>query len=448
MKAIVVGSYSKHLTGGASAGWQVFESLFARRGYTFVHWHYGPKVGDYRLPFLTTDSFAGDAGPEDVIDASRLAGWKQCMAASWQCYRDPDAEATLFVRQSRQLFEAIQPAAFFGWNTLESRFGLAGDVARSLGIPVYSFERGFLPDSFRWDRFNAALPTERRLPSMEEDERRGSDLLGRIALSETRHHPVRPDDGTHSGIERWLRPHGRKKKILVVGVCESDLAATPDGPEKRLMLPGFRDSLDIAATLAASGRYAVLYKPHPLQRRAAWHSAPRGVYVAEGDPLRLIEAADCVVAPSTKLEGCVLLLDKPLVTIGRGFLSVETLSKPCWRRDEVVNAVDSAIGEHRPGQSKPALAAVLGSLHRSEWLLLAGRYPEAHNTAAVVARLAEEIEVAGAAGEPLALPGGLGAVIAAYASDRLEQMDSRERARNQTWPSRIVTRVRRLRRRW
>jgi hypothetical protein len=279
------------------------------------------------------------------------------------------------------------------------------------------------------------------------DERTGADLLGRVELAETRHHPVRPDDGARSGIERWLRPHGRTR-ILVVGVCESDLAATPDGPEKKLMLPGFRDSLDIAGTLAASGRYAVLYKPHPLQRRAAWRSVPRGVDVAEGDPLRLIEAADCVVAPSTKLEGCVLLLDKPLVTIGRGFLSVEGLSQPCWRRDEIENAVDTAVGEHRPGRSRPMLAAALGSLHRNEWLLLAGRHAGAHNTAAVVERLAEEIESAGAAGDLLVPPGRLGGLVAAYASDRLEQMDNRERRRDLEWGSRIVARIRRLRRRW
>jgi hypothetical protein len=266
--------------------------------------------------------------------------------------------------EAASLFEISRPAAFAGWGLLEPPFGITADVAKEFGVSVWNMEAGILPGSLRVEPENAAHFLGDGFVTSRSDEVVGQALLRDLSAAHCSIHPQRI-----GRLDLLAMTLSRRPRVLVLGAVEAGSGMMPEGSaEKKQLLPGFSDTYAIAEHVAADRRFTVFFKPHPfgggmLERRVH----PR-VRMLRSEPAALIAKADIVVTAAGKLEATTILLDKPLIRVGRSFLGGCPVGREIQDPAQLLPSLHEALSRFDPQSQRGSLASALGFLYRNGWI--------------------------------------------------------------------------------
>lgn len=233
-----------------------------------------------------------------------------------------------YIKECSAVFAAIKPDYFICWNPYCCRFGVAYDMARSVGIKTRAIEWGYLPGTFLLDRkgtlaastlFNTNPLTNYDEESIQQFRENGevifqtlkTESLSRIAQekAEIPLDILTPDEGMVS--------------ILVLGIDEVDSGAYPaDHAERKGLLPFHRSSYQQAHNISEVDKnYRVIYKPHPSHNKFNINTRVKpNLAIVNGNPDDLIDWADVVFCSGSKMEFSVIMRGKPLINYGTGLL--------------------------------------------------------------------------------------------------------------------------------
>lgn len=262
----------------------------------------------------------------------------------------------------------LQPIAFIGWNTMEYRFGIVGDVARKLGIQSFSIETGALFQSLRIDRYN--LATQIKFPNIDKKYIQiGNELIKQIVDKNLSLYEQNKYNEDISLIEN-ARKLG-KRIVLVLGTLESDVGIFPsECRDSKIILPGFENSYEVAITASLIKTDFVIYKPHPLWKSDFPGSEEdnRNVLTSFTDSILLIDLADIVININGKLIVPLVLKNKLIINIGIGFFSNLEFGFIAFDKDSLIQILSNEFN-YDCSKSLANIKFALGFLYSTSWYI-------------------------------------------------------------------------------
>lgn len=266
-------------------------------------------------------------------------------------------------RRSRDILATLDPDLVYIWNPYCCAFGILGECARQDGREVRTIEYGVLPATLLLDEgfiFDSRLfadyaAVRGRYVNAGEAVVRQLKEAGEAHLYKQASATVPP------GAE--LR-HG-DIGIIVLGLSEVDAGVVPAwGEERRGAYPYHTSGVEMARAIgAASSTYKVIYKPHPNHnpmRRDV--QLGRNVWVVNGDARSLLDWCHVVVANGSKMEIDAMLMEKPVINIGKGILSYAGASYQMNAWEGLDETIRQAHAREGFEQRRAALADFLGYL--------------------------------------------------------------------------------------
>jgi hypothetical protein len=237
----------------------------------------------------------------------------------------PEAEKrfTAFVKDAVNIFLLTKPDKFMVWNPNCCIRGIAGTIARGMGIATGGIEYGLLPGTFIFDRKGtlgySAIYRQNPAAAYEQSLllQTGEQIYQKLkstTLSLYEQKAVQIPDAFQAA--------DAKTRVLLLGIDEIDSSCYPaQYRERRLLLPFHRNCLEQAIDIAAGNpQFQVIFKPHPTRNKHPEEKLRDNLYTVHGNPDELIDWADVVVCSGSKMELSVLLAGKPLVNMGAGLL--------------------------------------------------------------------------------------------------------------------------------
>lgn len=355
--AILVGLYPKSIDTARAPLWRLITEEINRQGATAVNWN------AESLP-TGTDLDKKTNSPA-ILPSEARAKWIHRVTQrreispqlAEKLVRNIESEAC-------DIFSKLKPVSFVGWGTLEYQFGIVADVAKFLGIPTWCIEAGIIPGSIRVEPDSNAHFLYDIHHVSNGDEELGQKLLQSLTASQFAVH--HQSIGIMDMMKFFL---GRRPRILVLGAVEAGAGMSPEtSPEKKSLLPGFEDTYAIAELLARKKKRSVFFKPHPFGGGKLHQRHNPRVKTLFSDPITLIKRADIIVTAAGKLEAASIMLNKPLIRVGRSFLSGCPVGKEITEPDELESYIDKLPQDFKPANQKSDLAKALGYIYRNGWL--------------------------------------------------------------------------------
>ena len=263
------------------------------------------------------------------VDAHLMEYWEnECERAGGARTGSGGVEDVLLARQFWDgVLEILEPGVVLAWDPFHPQSRLLLRACTERGTAWCSIERGLLP---------ATLMLETRgLNGWSELQTHW--LMDREAVE-------RVEESRFDRLAEWYRScKPRKYQDVPEQTAESLRAALGLGDRKVVLVLGHLDACGMVPATSRIRRYhsvhfpstesmvigvwqqlgacpdvAVLFKPHPLDKRPYTVAQIEGVTVVKkADPLALIELADVVVAQFTTLQFEAVFYDKPVVLMGR-----------------------------------------------------------------------------------------------------------------------------------
>lgn len=276
----------------------------------------------------------------------------------------------------QQQLERWQPTLVVVSSNSVPHTGIPYQLAKRHGIPVATFERGYLPKTYQIADYGSGPFSQYCNATLEElvqghNQDRLSEIgrreAARLSATAGRRETIDVSDAPVNRL--WSRPW--QKRVLFLPVSDSSFSVYPvDHPDHQMILPHFRDSVDIARCLHRSWRTQTVVKPHPTEAPLPTWTEPKaeGVRIAHGDPIDWIDWADVVVCNGSTLDLVAWSRGKPVVLAGRSILSGKGIADDIDKRDDLITSVLSASKQHRTKQRMERFRLFLGWLREGHLL--------------------------------------------------------------------------------
>jgi len=233
-----------------------------------------------------------------------------------------------YIKDCSAVFAGVNPDCFICWNPYCCRFGVAYDMALSMGIKTRAIEWGYLPGTFLLDKkgtlaasslFNTNPLANYNAEDINTFKATGGVIFERLkaeSLSRIK------QDKAKIPIDILAAKEGLIN-VLVLGIDEIDSGAyPPDCAERSGLLPFHNSSYQQAHDISEIDKsYRVIFKPHPSHNKFSVNTRVKtNLTIVNGNPDDLIDWADVVFCSGSKMEFSVIMRNKPLINYGAGLL--------------------------------------------------------------------------------------------------------------------------------
>lgn len=284
------------------------------------------------------------------LNRQELAVWVE----RWQYCTGEPAKALSekigkYARFVAWLFRRAKPTIVLVSSNSIPHTGIPFQLAKASGVPVATFERGYLPGTFQISDYgsgpfsmwsDATLETlidKLDVPSLEA---LGHDVIEDLQGFRGNRPSLDPSDRPPvNQIERRL------PRILFVPVGDGTSSVYPiDHLDHDRIMPGFIDSEHVARIVQSSGRFDFAVKPHPTDSHLPrWQNVSRWCRVTNGEVIDWIDWANVVVCNGSTLDIAALARGKPVVLAGRSILSNKGMAREARSPSELLKAIDLAV---------------------------------------------------------------------------------------------------------
>lgn len=347
---------------------------FEREGHACLLWStsYHHRLARYFVPsHWNIDNWPVYFRKAGVADAKiDSAKWQPRVARLIkQGSASPEERMRVLARYSVHVLDTIKPDLLLCWNTLCPHAGVAADVCRSRGIPVWLLERGVFPQTWYFEAGGlvghseiAGVELEELVPTEFRTKlaRVGADYIHSAPFQTFNNYPQAPVDMDE--LERICATH--RQRIAFFPPDDGTLGFVPvEGEDRRRTLPGYETSFDAACALARNTDAAVIFKPHPSFAGTVFDtSGIPNLYILNTDFRILMDRADAVAATGSGLATVALAMGKPHLNFARDWLCGKGISYEAQEPDAISNATKEALNRVGFSEKKQRFEVFAGYL--------------------------------------------------------------------------------------
>ena len=208
--------------------------------------------------------------------------------------------------------------------------GIPYEIAKAMGIPAITYERGYLPGSFQIEPYGSgpfSSLSNLSFESVVQGDQDSIESLKRIGkrFIESRFKGFRGRNANHSFTKACAAKRAEptsRIKVLFLPIVDETFSVFPiEHSDHSKVMGTFRSSLDTAIFLSRMD-FDLVVKPHPSDMKPEkWKSLPDSVFLSHGQVSEWIDWCDVVVINGGTLEFLAMAKGKPVVLSGRSVMS-------------------------------------------------------------------------------------------------------------------------------
>lgn len=269
-----------------------------------------------------------------------------------------------------------RPDFVYLWNQFNAFHAIAAQILDERGIRKGFFHDGVLPGSIAFDiDGEMGLSWVSREPQLltgiavtDDDVERADAYLS--GIGDVQRHPQVESVNLAQALQ--LRGLDKKPAILFAGQNDWHSGIKPESPMRVAHSPIFKGSIDALADLdryAGERGYAIIFKPHPLSRdKFAFLDAdryPNTLVLASTSLNACIGRARVVVTIASQVAYGAVIMEKPVVMLGRHQISGKGLAYEAQTRATVFSVLDAAMKDARRIERRRELSRHAAQMERA-----------------------------------------------------------------------------------
>ncbi len=335
--------------------WNRFGDELLKRGTQLFLMSTNPKAGltipNMQIPYGLSEFNALNLKPSSVTGEKNLLDIEEF----WVRQFNRKAASSGLAKCRRfyeDLLDRLEPDVVSIWNTQLPQGRIFQLLCEEQDIPVFTIERGLLPDTLLLDRarIHSASELSNSLihSSVMRSYRANVEIVSQYREYYQRNKPAKYGKGDPTGEQSKQLSATKKPILLVLGQAQGGGVLPRRNHLARRNFPGFEDYSQVLKQLHRElPGMQLAFRDHPINRlENEATEVPSGTLRPEAGPLyEVIEAASVVVVlgASTALFE-TLVLEKPLVVVGNTQVSAIKPYFEC-RDGNAVPAVKAALAE-------------------------------------------------------------------------------------------------------
>ncbi len=269
-----------------------------------------------------------------------------------------------------KILSEVKPDVFLIWNTLCPHAGIAGEIARKIGIKCLLLERGNFPKTWFLEEGgligHSVLSSKRLKELVKPWEYHGFEIVGRNYLNSWNRNEIpkyrqNPLDDEASTI---LKLGISCKKMVFFPPDDLSLGFIPfDGRDREKHLPGFKNSYEAAKALATRFVGITIFKPHPSFENWDLISIPEiQFFVLNVDYRELVDWADIIATTGSGLQFYALSRGKPVINMANDIISNKEIVFEAKQESEIDKVLEEVEAFNAPEERLRNLNIFLGFL--------------------------------------------------------------------------------------
>jgi glycosyltransferase involved in cell wall biosynthesis len=319
-----------------------------------------PEISYFDPFFDLLGQMEGDARRQDVqraIPQERLSaitgalyGFYASLGFSPRAWKDCIAQVDQEAQRLLYVLDALQPRGVLLWHQWNSLMDIGRVLSDSRGLPSAYLHEGMLPRTMTFDPqgMMAESGSVGALLNGAPDDAvwldRADAVIARIRDEGLDRKPL--SDIRVGSVARGLADDMGARLIFYAGINDWHSGNLPESGAA-IHSPHFRDTMDGLNALveaAEQNDWLIMFKPHPNLYPAIIPPHPRLFVVREGNSIDCIDAADATVSILSSITYIAAARGKPTVLLGRNTLSDTGAVQEISGRDDLVPAINAALG--------------------------------------------------------------------------------------------------------